>query len=60
MINKENIKWRLETYSCDFKKNMECKKRFCICNNGECKRITNYKYAKRIPLNYIKRINPFH
>ena len=56
MISKTEIKARLETYSCNINKNIECNKRHCICNNAECKRTTNFKYAKRTPLNYIKRI----
>lgn len=56
MISKEEFKVRLETYSCNIKKNKECKKRYCICNNGPCKRVATFKYAKRTPLNYIKRI----
>lgn len=56
MISKAEIKARLETYSCNIYKNIECKKRNCICNNGPCKRVVDFKYAKRTPLNYIKRI----
>ena len=56
MISKTEIKVRLETYSCNINKNTECNKRYCICNNAECKRTTNFKYAKRTPVNYIKRI----
>ena len=53
---KANIKPRLETYSCNIKKNKDCNKRICVCKYGPCKRVTNFKYAKRTPLNYIKRI----
>lgn len=56
MISKTEIKARLETYSCNISKNIECNKRYCICHNGECKRTTDFKYAKRTPLNYIKRV----
>ena len=53
-INKAVLKALLNTYSCDIKKNNECNKRYCICNNGECKRTTNYVYAKKTLWNYIK------
>ena len=56
MINKTFIKTLIETYSCDINKNTECSKRNCICNNGPCKRVVEFKYAKKTPLNYIKRI----
>ena len=56
MINKTEVKIKLETYSCNINKNTECNKRYCIYNSAECKRTTNFKYAKRTPLNYIKRI----
>ena len=56
MISRTEIKARLETYSCNIKKNTECHKRYCICNNKECERTTNFKYAKRNLLNYLKRI----
>lgn len=56
MISKTEIKARIETYSCNINKNKECTKTNCICNNKGCKRTTNFNYAKKTPLNYIKRI----
>ena len=59
MINKAILNYRLKTYSCNIKRNKECNKRNCICNNGLCGRVDNFKYAKRTPLNYIKGIINF-
>lgn len=56
MISKIEMKARLETYSCNINKNKKCNKRYCINNNRECSRTSDFKYAKRTPLNYIKRI----
>ena len=56
MISKTEIKVRLETYSCNINRNKQCNKRYCIKNNKECSRTTDFKYAKRTPLSYIKRI----
>ena len=43
-------------YSCNCKKNTQCKARNCCTNNGPCSHTTEWRYAKRTPLNYIKRI----
>lgn len=52
-----NIK-EIEIYSCNYKKNKECKKSYCQYLDGiyGCTNTTKWKYAKRTPLNYIKRI----
>lgn len=34
-------------YMCDPDKNIECKKKNCYTNNGECMQTDNKKYAKR-------------
>lgn len=59
MINRVVLRYKLKTYSCNIKKNKECNKRNCLCNNGFCERTTDFKYAKRTPLNCIKRIINF-
>ena len=48
----------LEIYSCNYKDNNSCKKTHCkyLNSNAECANTTEWKYAKRTPLNYIKRI----
>lgn len=56
MISKNYIKALMNTYSCNTNKNTRCNKKNCICNNGPCKRVIEFKYAKRTPLNYIKRL----
>ncbi len=53
MISKELL---LRTYTCDYKNNTGCNKKYCICNNGKCSRTTEYKYAKKNFINYIKKI----
>lgn len=47
-----------KVYSCNYKKNKECSKTHCKCIDGieGCTNTTKWKYAKRTPLNYIKRI----
>ena len=56
MVSKTYVKAWLNTYNCDIKKNKECNKKYCVWNNGPCKRVVDFKYAKRTPLNYIKRL----
>jgi len=49
------IMWH-EVYSCNYNKNINCKKNNCkysFCK-GDCKNTTEWKYARRTPLNYIK------
>lgn len=51
-------KYLLKTYTCNPNKNKKCNKKNCAYNsyvNYGCKRTTNFKYAKRTLLNYIKR-----
>lgn len=46
-------------YSCDVDKNIECNKKNCaICHEDRygCKHTVEYKYAKKTPLNFIKKI----
>lgn len=50
------INTMFKIYKCDYKNNDVCKKTCCICNNGECSHTTQYKYAKKNVLNYIKKI----
>ena len=56
MINKEYISKTIKIYSCNYKKNKECSKSHCQYRDGieGCTNTTNFKYAKRTPLNYIK------
>ena len=56
IISKRYIKTLLNTYSCDIKRNDKCNKKYCICNGKDCKRTTEYKYAKKTLINKIKRI----
>lgn len=56
MINREYIIKSSEIYSCNRKKNTRCKANNCCVNDGFCSHTTEWKYAKRTPLNYIKRI----
>ena len=56
MINKEHISKTIKIYSCNHKKNKECNKKNCKYRDGieGCTNTTNFKFAKRTPLNYIK------
>ena len=56
MISKTYINALMKTYTCDIKKNKVCNKKYCVCNNGPCKRVVDFKYAKRTPSNNIKRL----
>lgn len=49
----------LRLYSCDVNKNKECNKKNCAICNGDnygCTNTSQYKYAKRTILNFIKKI----
>lgn len=48
----------LEIYSCNYKKNKKCSKSHCkyIDRIEGCTNTTEWKYAKRTSVNYIKRI----
>ena len=59
LLNKEYIDVCLRLYSCDVYKNKECLKTNCaICKKDRygCTNTTQYKYAKKTPLNFIKKI----
>lgn len=56
MTSRTEMKARMETYSCNINKNCKCRKRYCMLYNGPCNRTTDFKYARRTPINYIKRI----
>lgn len=56
MISKRYIIKPCEIYSCNCKKNTQCKANNRCVNDGFCTHTTEWKYAKRTPLNYIKRI----
>ena len=58
-LSKEYIKAWLKIYGCDVNKNIECNKKNCaICHEDGygCTNTTQYKYAKKILLNFIKKI----
>ena len=58
-LSKKYIDTWLRVYSCDVDKNIKCNKRNCaICYEDEygCTNTTQYKYAKKTLLNFIKRI----
>ena len=52
------IKAILELYTCNHVKNDKCKKTCCKYIDGieGCIYTTEWKYAKKTPLNYIKRM----
>lgn len=49
---------KTKIYICNYKSNNQCKKTCCKYKDGKegCTNTTQWKYAKRTPLNYIKRI----
>lgn len=58
-MNKKQIKTLLGIYSCNVKKNIKCNKKNCaICHFDKygCTNTTQYRYAKKTPLNFIKKI----
>ena len=58
-LSKKYIDTWLRVYSCDVDKNIKCNKRNCaICyeDGYGCTNTTQYKYAKKTLLNFIKRI----
>ena len=58
-MNRIYIDVWLKTYSCDVNKNKECNKKNCAiydCDKYGCTKTTKYKYAKKTPLNIIKKI----
>lgn len=57
-MNKEYINAKL-TYSCNHIKYKECPKTicaYCYEDGYGCKHTSKYKYAKKNPLNFIKKI----
>ena len=56
MVSIEYIIKKLEVYSCNHRKNKECRKAHCNICGGPCYHTTEWKYAKKTPLNYIKRL----
>mgnify|MGYP004470433825 CR=1 FL=1 len=56
MFNIEYLIKLSEVYSCNCKKNIQCKASNCSTNGGFCSHTIEWQYAKRTPLNYIKRI----
>lgn len=60
MFSKEyiikSIELSTELYSCNRKKNTLCKANNCCDKGGPCSHTSDWKYAKRTPLNYIKRV----
>lgn len=58
-MSKEYIDAILKIYSCDAEKNRGCNKKNCAIyqeNGYGCTYTTQYKYAKKTPLNFIKKI----
>lgn len=58
-VSREYIDVWLRLYSCDVNKNKECNKKNCaICYKDKygCTNTTQYKYAKKTLLNFIKKI----
>lgn len=56
MLSKKEIVKLSEIYTCNRKKNIKCKANNCCINDGLCYHTTDWKYAKRTPVNYIKRL----
>ena len=54
----DRIKKWLEIYSCNYNKNRQCRKSCCQYVDGKygCTHTTEWKYARKTPINYIKRI----
>lgn len=58
-MNRKYIDTCLRVYSCDVAKNIKCNQKNCaICHEDGygCKHTVEYKYAKKTPLNFIKKI----
>lgn len=58
-MSKKYIDIWLRVYSCNVDKNKECNKKNCaICHEDVygCTNTTQYKYAKKTLLNFIKKI----
>ena len=58
-LSKKHIDIWLRVYSCDVDKNKECNKKNCAIYHEDgygCTNTTQYKYAKKTVLNFIKKI----
>lgn len=58
-MNRKNIEVWSRIYSCDVNKNIECNKKNCAIYHEDrygCTNTLQYKYAKKTPLNFIKKI----
>ena len=58
-MSKKYIDAWLRVYSCNVTKNIKCNKRNCAtCHEDRygCTNTTKYKYAKKTPLNFLKKI----
>ncbi len=58
-MSREYFNVWLKIYKCNYKKNNNCNKKNCnyICKSKDyCSYTDEWKYAKRTPLNYIKKI----
>ena len=58
-VNKEEIDALLKIYSCNVEKNKKCNKKHCAIYQTDrygCRHTTQYKYAERTLLNFIKKI----
>lgn len=53
-LSREYIEKMTEVYSCNTRKHINCRK--INCNKEHCNKTTQYKYAKKTPINYIKKI----
>lgn len=58
-LNRKYIDAWLKLYSCNVEKNKECNKKNCaVCHKDRygCTNTTQYKYANKSLLNFIKKI----
>lgn len=58
-MSRKNIEVWSRIYSCDVNKNIECNKKNCAIYHEDrysCTNTLQYKYAKKTPLNFIKKI----
>lgn len=58
-MNRSYIDLYLKIYSCDIEKNKNCNKKNCARYHKDgygCTKTTQYKYAKKTFINFIKKI----
>ena len=58
-LSRKYIDICLKLYSCNVDKNSECNKKNCAIKHDDkygCTNTTQYKYAKKTPLNFVKKI----